>query len=530
MAKTNPITKYVAALLISLPFSAYCKDVDIKATVNNTAYVYETEIGDNEATQNKAIIIRPSLIGSYSSRGISASLTANHSRVNKSGDSGSSKQNYTNLAYNSSFYLIENALSLTLSGAQSYRSISQQQQYFSDIILASDGLTKTQNNRAQLDFTNPNPRYVGLSLQSTYSKTKTDQSQESNSGIDSDNVGVVARLYQGKNIRFINFNISAQYNDTSRSNLQNFQSTRVQGNLGFPFTSTFEFLITGSLDEYDTGQASFTGRSNLDTSSYGAGLRWNSGKKSNLSLTYNQLDEGEKQTEFIGLNLNWAFTSRTVVNFDYSQRFYGDAYSLNFKHSLKSLRTSVSYSEDVTSYSRFGASNTIITGIFVCEFGSTELTDCFQPDSLDYQLQAGEEFRATTEIDTDITEEVLFRKSGNASIGYDKRKIKISLDAKYQRIEYLESNRLNINRSLRLNFNYALGRKTNISFASTISKNQLSESEDPDTIVTTSITFKRDLGRYLKLNLSARLLDRESDSAERDVTDKRLTLGLNYTF
>lgn len=531
--KLQPV-KYVAVLLMSLSFSAFGQEVDISGTLNTTGYVYETEIGDNEATQTEALIIKPSILGSYKSRLLSASLTANHSRVKRSVDSENvidkTNQNYTDLKYTSNLTLIENALSLTLSGAQSYRVVNQQQAGFSDVILGSGNLTKSRNNSAQLNFSIPNPLYVGFTLQSTYSKTQTDQSQAGQTGVDGDNLGVTARLFQGKYIRPINFDITAQYNDTSRANFQNFESTRVQASVGFPIIKEVDFIVTGSLEEYDTGQTGFTGRPNLDTTSYGAGLKWTPSNGRNLSLTYNQLEEGENKTDFLGVNLAWAFSNRTALNFDYGKRFFGDSYTLNFNHSLKSLRTSVSYSEDLTTFSRLGASSTNITGIFVCQFGSTDLIDCFQPDSLDYQLQVGEEFRATTEVVTDISEEVMLRKSGTASIGYSKRKVSMSIDASYRRTEYLESDRLSINRSLRLNLNYAIGRKTNISFASNIAKNQFSEFEESDTTTTNSINFSRDLGRYLKLSIAARFLDRESENLNRNGTDKRLTVGLNYTF
>jgi uncharacterized protein (PEP-CTERM system associated) len=533
-AKQNHFVKYAAVLFTSLSFSAFCQEVDISGTLNTTAYVYESEIGDNEATQTEALIITPSLLGSYSSRLVSASLSANHSRVRQSVESedetDNTNQDYTNLRYSSTLTLIENALFLALNGAQNYRVVNQQQADFSDEILGSDNLTKSRNNSAQLNFSIPNPIYLGFTLQSTYSKTQTDQSQDGQTGVDGENLGVSTRLYQGKNLTRVKFDISAQYNDTSRANFQNFESTRVQGNLGFPIIKKLDVIITGNTEDNNTGQTETTNLSNLDTTSYGAGLKWTPSNGRNLSLTYNQLEEGENQTRFIGVDLAWAFSNRTALNFDYGKRFYGDSYSLNFNHSLKSLRTSVSYSEDLTTFSRLGASSTNITGIFVCQLGSTELIDCFQPDTLDYQLQAGEEFRATTEVVTDISEEVILRKSGTASIGYSKRKVTMSIDASYRRTEYLESDRLSINRSLRLNVNYALSPKTNIGFASTLATNQFNELETADTTMTTSLNFRRSIGRYLNLNIAARFLDRESDNLNRNGTDKRLTVGLNYTF
>ena len=529
-AKKNQLAKCTAIFLMSMTFSAFCRELDISGTLNTTGYVYETELGDNEATRTKAVTIKPSLLGKYSSRLLSASLAAKHTRVKKSGNGTSSIQAYTDVSYTGALTLIENALSLTLNGAQNYRVVNQQQADFSDDILSSDNLTKSRSNSAQLNFSIPNPIYLGFTLVSTYSKTQTDQSQESTLGLDSDNLGISASLFQGRQIRNINFNISAQYKDTSRANLQNFKSAMLQTNFGFPIMKNIEFVLTGNMEKYNTVQTVYTNNSNLDTISYGAGLKWAPSNERNLALTYNQLDEGDEKTEFLGLDLAWAFSSRTSLNFNYGKRFYGDAYSLNFKHSLKSLRTSVSYSEDVTSFARLNASGPNITGIFVCAFGSTELTDCFQPDSLNYQLQVGEEFRAATEIDTDISEEVLFRKSGTATIGYDKRKVKISIDATYLRTEYLESDRLRVTKRLSFNVNYALSRKTNISLVSTLANNQYSELAEPETTVTTNLSFARNMSRYLKLNIAARILDRESDNLERNGSNKRITVGLNYIF
>ena len=521
-------------LSMSISLSAFCQEFDIRGSLDAEALVYKTDIENNEATQTEAIVIRPSILGNYTSRSLSASIAANHSRIKRIVDTDnvndSTSQHFTNLRYTSDITLIKNSLILKFNGAQNYRAVNQQQDNFSDEILAPENLTKYRNNSAQLNFSIPNPIYFGINLQSTYSKTQTDKSQADQIGVDGDNLGVSARLFQGKNIRLINFDISAQYNDTSRANFQNFESTRLRGDLGIPIIKKVDFIIVGNLEKNDSGQAEFTNRLNLDTSSYGAGLRWAPHNERKLSLTYNQLDNNINKTNFLGVNLDWVFSSRTALKFDYANRFFGDAYTLDFRHSLKSIRTSVTYSESVTTFSRLNASSNDINGIFVCEFGSTELTDCFQPASLNYQLQVGQEFRASTEIDTDISEEVMFRKSGSATIGYDKRKVKMSVIATYQQTEYLESDRLSANRSLRFNLTYALGRRTNINFYSAISRNKFSELGEPDTIMTNSINFSRNLSRDLIMNISARLLDRQSDSLGRDASDKRLTVGLNYTF
>ena len=105
---------YIAVLLMSTSLSAFCQEFDISGALNAEGSVYKTKFGDNEATQTEAIVIRPSILGSYSSRGLSASIAANHSRIKRSVDTAgvndNTSQNFTNLRYTSDFTLIKNSL------------------------------------------------------------------------------------------------------------------------------------------------------------------------------------------------------------------------------------------------------------------------------------------------------------------------------------------------------------------------------------------------------------------------------------
>jgi hypothetical protein len=75
-----------------------------------------------------------------------------------------------------------------------------------------------------------------------------------------------------------------------------------------------------------------------------------------------------------------------------------------------------------------------------------------------------------------------------------------------------------------------LGRKTDISLTSNLSKRQFDGLSDEDTSNSLSLEFKRAINNKTELTSSVRLLDRESDDASRDLTDKRFTLGLKYSF
>lgn len=523
-------TKLTALFLGCLIGQSYAGDLDFSTTLNATGYVYETKIANNDAVSNEALVIEPSILTSYSNRRLSASLTANHTRVEQNQELDGADKDYTEFKYNSNLTLIDNSLFLSVNGAQTYRVINQQQEYVSDKILAAGDLTELRNNAASISFVIPNPKHLGVSIQSTYSKTETEESLNDLGGINGDNLSVSASIYQGNSAENYRFALSGQFNDTSRANFQDFKSTTANATIGFSIAPNYELVLVGSSEDYDVDLEGLSRRTNLDSTSYGAGIEWSPMSERSIRLTYNQLDEGENQTNFVGLNINWALSTRTALVFDYGKRFYGDAYSLNFSHALKHVRSSIVYSEQVTSFSRLATGTTNFVGLFVCQFGSTDLSDCFQPESTDYQLQAGEEFRASSDLDTDINEEVLFVKSGTFNLSYDKRRVKASFTASYGSTEYLESNRVRTNRRLQASVSYELGKKSELSLSTNISKNKFSETVSADTIMTVSLDFKRDIGKNLQLTVGTRLLDRESDDIGRKLTDKRLLLGINYKF
>jgi uncharacterized protein (PEP-CTERM system associated) len=270
--------------------------------------------------------------------------------------------------------------------------------------------------------------------------------------------------------------------------------------------------------------------SNFDTTQYGSGIKWNSTTDRAISLTYEQLEQENEETNFIGIDVDWAFSDRTVLKFNYGKRFFGDAYDIDSIHSTKSIRTSLTYSEQVTTFGLLGNLSFGSSSLFVCEFGSKDLFSCFQPDSIDYELKAGEEFRAVTSMDSDINENAVLRKTGRFSIGYAKRKLTALLNVSHISSEYLESDRLQNTRTLELNLSYALGRKTNIALTTKVDKRQFDELTDVDTNITLGLNFIRRIYNNLKFTTSARFLDRELDTASRNLTDRRLTLGIDYIF
>ena len=522
----RPFTIVSLSLISHLSYSA---NTGIQPKIKSTAYAYETKVNTEDNESNYAVVIEPSLLGTYSSKGLTAAMNVSHTRVaQKNEDAGASKQ-FTNLAYNSRAVLVENVLDLSLTGSQSYRAINQGQSYVSDSVLSSGDLTKYSSHSAALTFATPNPEYVGVNAQTSYSQTKTDATTTSSTGINGDNLAASMQIYQGRQAQNYTFMISANYNDTGRSSFQDFQSTLINGIFTVAIGNQANFVLLGSSRDYNVDlEEGIASRSNLDSTSYGAGVEWSPSNSRSITVTYNQLEESDRITNYAGLNVNWAFSSRTGVRFNYDKKFYGDAYDFSFNYKLKNISSSITYGEKVSSLSRLSLVSD--TGVFVCQIGSLDFESCFQPDSTDYTLAIDEEFISIDVIETDITEQVTFRKSGKFNIGYDKRKIKLAASVSYSNIEYLESNVVNETRSANLGLNYKLGRNANISLSTNISQTLSSASNSDSRIKTVTLTFNRNVKQNFSWNVSTRLLDRDSNVASRNIVDKRITLGATYTF
>jgi uncharacterized protein (PEP-CTERM system associated) len=516
-----------AISLCCIPALSIAGNLKVNTSVAATTYAYETQQANSEAMSNQAIVVLPSLLTSYSSKRLLTSFKIDHTRVEQKNDIEGADKNYTEYKYNANLALIINTLNLSIRGQQGYRTISQEQEFIADKILSAGDLTKFNNNSAVIDFVVPNPKYFGLSIQGVYSEIETGESVDGTAGLDGDNTAASIQLFQGKNARNYTFNFAAQHNNTTRTNLRDFKSSLFQGSVGISIAQNMSFILTANDEDYGNSSDTFSRTTNLDSTSYGAGIQWQPRNGGMLKLTYNQLKKGENESNFVGVNLDWAFTSKTNLKFDYGKKFYGDAYSLDFSHALKSVRSTITYSEQLTSLGRLQATINPI-GLFVCPFGSFALSECFQADSTTYQLKAGEEFRTLSEIDSDISEEIIFTKAGSFDLAYQKRRIKAAITASYRKTEYLESDRIQTNSNIRINLSYRLSRRTDLSFSNVIGKISNSDNVQSDTILNTSVDLERMISKKLQINVGIGIIDQDSEVEVRNIKDKRLTVGLKY--
>ncbi|MDO6558263.1 outer membrane beta-barrel protein [Paraglaciecola chathamensis] len=532
---TAPIIRNKVLIAVALACgsasSVGAGEIKIAPSITTSGYYYNTEIGAESSEATEAVALIPQLVSIYNGRNASASVVVTNTTVEQRSALPESDKSFTELSYNASVTLIENVLSLSLYGNHEYRAIDASQNLVSDKVLASGGLTKTKTDGAQLQFITPNPKKVGILIRGGFSQSKSDDALVSQNGVNGKNTFVNASLYQGNDFKGLSFLLSTQINDTKREFSQDFSSNLTNARISFNLLNDVSFVLIGSDSDYGLDESEFEGnqRQNLDTTSYGAGFTWQSTDENSIEITYNQLEEDDTSTRYVGLNTQWAFSERTAMQFTYGKRFYGDAYTFSLDYKLKSFSASASYLEDVTSYSRLSFEEGP-SSLFVCPIGSIDFAECFQTSSGNYVLQAGEEFRNLNSFTTDITDETLFRKTGRINLGYDKRKLKAALSFTYNTTEYFETNREQTSNVTSLLLSYQMTRRNTLGLTASYSKVDFNDTERTDDVINLTANFNRKLSRQLTMDVSARYVERETEDENRDLTDSRLTVSLNYQF
>ncbi len=154
----------------------------------------------------------------------------------------------------------------------------------------------------------------------------------------------------------------------------------------YKFTPFLRFF-----DESNTGNIN-TGNTDLQSNSYGLGVRWLVNPRLFIDLSYNKpIDtkndlDGNKLEEYVDAKVRWQPTERTILDATFSQRFYGNSYSLNLEHKNRRLNNTISYNESIKAFTR-DRYEPVSQGIFWCPKGElVSASECFLKSDIDYNL------------------------------------------------------------------------------------------------------------------------------------------------
>jgi uncharacterized protein (PEP-CTERM system associated) len=349
-------------------------------------------------------------------------------------------------------------------------------------------------------------------------------------------------LVNGNWFRNSYWNVNAAFQSTDRQDRGTFESLRANAQLGFNLYKDFGVLITGTHEENDIdGELSnFLNRYNnqfakFDT--YGAGINYRPAEGRFFNVTLNKIvTDGEDDGKtFVGVSTSWQFTPRTSIQADYGRRYYGDAGSFTLNYGTKKVRSAVNYRESTTSFSRL-MYDVVDAGTFVCPAGAVDIIDCFQPDTLDYEMQAGEQVVQFSQLVSELTDQVILRRQLGASIGFQRRRLKISTDFRYIDTDYSIDDRQQIQKQVGVTGNLQMGSRSSLysRIQYTQMDNTINGSKAENDTRIYSIGWSTRLSRGLSVSTDLRYLDGGTNNAvgreSLDLNETRISLSMTYNF
>jgi len=499
-----------------------------------------------ETINSENYILRPQISLNYTSKRSNGFWRATHNHVRRSLQDAKITNNYTNYAYGGNFAAIQNLLTFTASGALNYQSAAANGFLVDSFLLNADNLSKTRSNRFGAEFTLPRGDYFGHSTAVNYSITQSEQSENSFNQLDSNVLSITTNTYTGKDFERFNAQVNTNFSVSERSVNGDYTNRRASGNMSYRLISNFGVIATASHEANQVQSQDNVFSNRREFNSVGAGLIWREANNKRVAVTWNTaendaLEENEKNKGYVAADLNWQFTPRTQVSAGYTRRFFGESGNFSFQHRIKKLRTQITYSEEVTSFSRLIAEPGNL-GVFICADGIAELAACFQPNSLNYQLQPNEQFVQFNSQNSEINDDLILRKALSWQLGTELRRTKVSLNGRYATNDYLESDRLSRTYSAGTSVAFAIGQKTNISWTTNAAvTDDIFEGErGTSEVLTSKVGLDRKIGRYFDLSLNFSYLQRETEGRvldeaglgglglTGDIKERRVTLTLKY--
>jgi uncharacterized protein (PEP-CTERM system associated) len=531
--------------------ASWANQIDYQLSLNSEAISQSVEdIDGNETFDADNMVVTPSLSLLYSGKRVQGFWRATHNQVYRSIDDNSTTQSYSNYNYGGEVAIIDKVLSFRANGALTNRAPNINSFQTDDFLLNPENLSKTRRNSASMNLNIPRGEYLGISSILSYSESSSERTETGFTGLENSQTSLTTNIVTGNNFKriygLVNTNVSLQKRPQGNGDAL---SRQAQAELSFNLISDIglTFTATNEGNQVSSDNNIFSLARNFST--YGAGLSWRESDNRFLTVTVNHADGnqlGQAQQDnqtFVGINTQWQFTPRTSLSARYGRRVFGESGEFSLSHQIKRLRTQLTYTEEITSFSSL-TSNPSSLGVFVCADGARDLTACFQPSSLNYQLGPNEEFVQFSDQNTEISDELILRQALSWQMGISKRRTNVSFNGRYSLNEYLESDRLNRTYSAGIVLGFGIGQKTNFTWNSqyAVSNNRFEGTSGESTSLTSTVSISRTIGRYLNLNLNFRFLDLKTEGdfsssssfgvagINGDLKDRRISIGLRYQY
>lgn len=542
MPKSRIIKPTLVAAAVATSLPAFAKlDVNAVATADTIYQSVDTEENGNRSLTT--VTIAPKVNATYQTRTFQGLWSGTYTHLERDNDDASQRQDYAEYSYSAQWVPFENLLSFQAAGALNYQNTNSANFLVSDFIANSDSLAKTRSNRLSSTLTLDQGDWVRGQGTASYSDTASERSLTNNNALDNDSYQLTGNLINGDEAKYFIWSVTGTYQNTERgqANSGDFESRTGDGYIDTRIYGDWAFRLTARHEANQISDRDDTASLVREFNSYGAGLTYRQAENRYISVTANKsdsdLEEDDNET-FIGIDMQWALSTRTRIAATYGRRFYGESASASIGYNSKYLRTSFSYSEDVTNTSRLLADPENL-GVFVCPAATTSIADCFQPNSLSYTPNAGEQLVQLTSQNLEFDDNIILRKSSNFQAGYDFSRVTLAFSWRYSEDDYLDEDRLRRTYSFGTNLAYKIGSYTNltssINYANVTGQGAEEVFRGESENWNASIGLEREFGRRLKASIDARYLKQEGDLNSggqfgNNYTDRRLSASITYTY
>lgn len=521
--------------------STHAGNLTLQPTVSAETIFQQIDSDTQGDRDINTLRIEPSLKALYESGKLRATFNGTGTHLERDTDNFSNDDDYFEYSYSADYEAIDRLLTLSASGGSSYRNANTDNYLVSDFLNNSGDLARTDTNTisARSEFTR-GPWVAGTASLS-YSTVKTEDNEfTTNARLNNDTISAFTSLENGHSARSYIWKFNGDYSDTDRENaaLGSFESYNTDAFVDKMVFRNWAFRVRGQSEAhtFSTDDALFSNDREFD--SVGAGITYRQGQNRSISLTANKASSSNQENDgdvYPDVRVNWAFTDRTSLNAEFGKSFYGDAASVEFKHATRKIRTTFSYSEDVSNFSQL-LSTPESLGIFVCP-GSFLSQFCYQPTSLDYQLETGEQLIQLVDDNNALEDNVILRKNGLLQVSYQSRRLRVGVYAQFADDDYLAAETRRKTKTYGTNFTYDLGVYTSLNGDLSFANIERDDDdggtgESDNTRLTLSVNHK--LSRYFSANLGYSYIDREGTVSGsvlgNNYTDQRLTLGVVFRY
>ncbi len=547
MAQSNP-RKILATASWLLPLALLAQvrgilsaEVNLVSSLRTEYIAQKVDREDDDELSLQSYTVTPNVTATFISRTINASFSGTHTYLKRENETISAENNFS--AYQSalSYSPFGRVFTLTAQSSLQYRADTGQNFITSNFISNPEGLAKATRHNVRTMFQSTEGDYVNALADIGFTKAQIERAESvSDDDFDSNNVSAMLNLYNGDDASFFYWRMSGQFQESQRGNnaYGDFRSLNGNAQADFMMLSWLGVSLTGTAEHIDTTAPDSAFENSRRYNTFGAGLTLRQGQGRTITVTLNGVDtqtESADDDNFIATDINWAFSNRTSFMLRLNKRFFGRSAQSALNYNSKYFRASLGYTETVTNTTRL-LSSVEDLGLFVCPASFTDISECQQPDSVDYTPQPGETLAQFSQNVFELDDNIILRKALNAVIGYSFSRLNMNLSFRHAEDEELGFNRQRNFDSLTLTTSLAASRDTTLLATfqySDIEGQSQALTEQSSKAKQVSLNARHTIGKNLNANLTLTVIEQKGNLGSfglfgNDFTDTRLTLGLRY--